>query len=568
MNRTGLIAALALVALAGVCGAAIINVPDDQQTIQAGIDAAEDGDTVLVQPGVYQENITATGKSNITIGSLTLMTGDSTYINETVIDGGGNGATVDIRRMQEGVRITLQGFTIRNGNSDYGGGVFAGIGISADLIDLVVTGNQGSDYAGIAALSITDAHFKRVKIIDNDGAGVMISGTDASLEDCEISNNRGTGGYIWTQQLSLKNMLFSDNEQIGLSLFGSLNQSLILNHLTIAGTRMVDDAGGIGLLLCAGNITHATLSNSIIYGNEGAEIQLQEDGMWADAKLAVSFCDVEGGQDSVEVIGDNEVELNWGDGNIDANPLFADLDSGDFHLTANSFCIDAGDPDYSPDPDGTRADMGAFYFHQRDIEVSPTEIHFPAIPWGETDSALASIWNVGRTTLHISAIAPPNFATCIWMLPAGRFDPPLEIAPESSMDLWFFYRPDTLPNSTSCVVFSDDPDEPRVFISADGEFEAVEGDDAVLPCAFGISGVYPNPFNSQAVSSYKLQVSSWVKFGLYDLRGGLVQTVAEGEQMAGEHRVTIDGAALASGVYIARLEAGGKASVRKIVCVK
>jgi len=52
------------------------------------------------------------------------------------------------------------------------------------------------------------------------------------------------------------------------------------------------------------------------------------------------------------------------------------------------------------------------------------------------------------------------------------------------------------------------------------------------------------------------------------LNGRLAQTLFEGRQEAGAHQAVIDGAGLASGVYIARLEAGGKGSVRKIVCVK
>gem|GEM_PF-2373281 len=48
--------------------------------------------------------------------------------------------------------------------------------------------------------------------------------------------------------------------------------------------------------------------------------------------------------------------------NLFLNPLFVSVDSADFNLLADSPCIDAGDPDSPLDPDGTRADIGAYYF--------------------------------------------------------------------------------------------------------------------------------------------------------------------------------------------------------------
>jgi hypothetical protein len=56
-----------------------INVPEDQTTIQNGINAAVDGDTVLVQPGIYFENINFSGK-NIVVTSLYAATQDTSYI--------------------------------------------------------------------------------------------------------------------------------------------------------------------------------------------------------------------------------------------------------------------------------------------------------------------------------------------------------------------------------------------------------------------------------------------------------------------------------------------------------
>ncbi len=53
---------------------------------------------------------------------------------------------------------------------------------------------------------------------------------------------------------------------------------------------------------------------------------------------------------------------------VEVDPLFVDWENGDFRLMPDSPLIDAGDPDSDPDPDGTVADIGAFYFDQLDVE--------------------------------------------------------------------------------------------------------------------------------------------------------------------------------------------------------
>ena len=65
--------------------AQIIYVPDDQPTIQAGINAASDGDIVGVADGIYYENIRFMGKA-ITVASEFLMDGDPSHISNTIID--------------------------------------------------------------------------------------------------------------------------------------------------------------------------------------------------------------------------------------------------------------------------------------------------------------------------------------------------------------------------------------------------------------------------------------------------------------------------------------------------
>jgi hypothetical protein len=68
-------------------------------------------------------------------------------------------------------------------------------------------------------------------------------------------------------------------------------------------------------------------------------------------------------------------------GNINEDPLFVDRAAGDYRLTALSPCVDAGDPASELDPDGTRADMGAFYFDggvdpgMPRLELPITQVH-------------------------------------------------------------------------------------------------------------------------------------------------------------------------------------------------
>lgn len=116
------IISILLITTSTILFARIINIPDDQETIQDGINASEDGDTVLVQPGEYVENIDFDGK-DIVVGSLILTTANEAYIDSTIIDGDANGSSVVVFRDLVRRTTQLTGFTIRNGFADYGGGV-------------------------------------------------------------------------------------------------------------------------------------------------------------------------------------------------------------------------------------------------------------------------------------------------------------------------------------------------------------------------------------------------------------------------------------------------------------
>ncbi|MCF7920202.1 MAG: DUF1565 domain-containing protein [Candidatus Cloacimonetes bacterium] len=129
----------------------------DYTSIQDGINASSDGDTVLVYPGRYFEHINFIGKM-ITVGSLNLTTGESHYIHETIIDGSDNGSCVRVSS-EEAEGTTIHGFTLINGAGDFthpnhraGGGILLLESSHLRVINCFITRNRASDGGGILAV--------------------------------------------------------------------------------------------------------------------------------------------------------------------------------------------------------------------------------------------------------------------------------------------------------------------------------------------------------------------------------------------------------------------------------
>jgi len=105
-NQMKLFLSIIIFSLFGFANGTIINVPTDIDSIQGGINQADHGDTVLVQPGTYLENINFNGK-NIVVGSLYLIDHDTSNISGTIIDGRGSGVNQSV------VYFVINKFTIR-----------------------------------------------------------------------------------------------------------------------------------------------------------------------------------------------------------------------------------------------------------------------------------------------------------------------------------------------------------------------------------------------------------------------------------------------------------------------
>lgn len=295
----------------------VINVPGDQASIQAGIDMSTNGDTVLVAEGIYSENINFKGKS-ITVGSLFLVDSDDTHIQNTIIDGGASGHVVKFSSGESSSSILI-GFTIRNGKDDYGGGIFCSN--SSPRISNVMIHSNVSEYSG---------------------GGIHCYSSNPILERVVIYDNEtsGDGG--------------------GICCFN--NSNLTLRNVTIAKNIAYSDGNEIACQYAS----KIEIVNSIIWSEYSPNpIYIEGSGI-----ISATYSDIKNGSG----------ESYFGEGCIDTAPLFTDYNGNDFHLRYDSPAIDTGDPDLDndgvswlddpddQDPDGTRLDMGAYYFVQTGIQ--------------------------------------------------------------------------------------------------------------------------------------------------------------------------------------------------------
>ncbi len=126
--------------------------------IQVGIDAASNGDTVLVAAGTYVENIDYGGKNIAILG---------TDRETTIIDGDSSGSVVLFENGEDSTTV-LSGFTIQNGSE---GGIYCQ-GSSPTLKNLIVTNNtHGMGGGGIYCNSNSNPSLENITIINNSATG-------------------------------------------------------------------------------------------------------------------------------------------------------------------------------------------------------------------------------------------------------------------------------------------------------------------------------------------------------------------------------------------------------------
>jgi len=350
------LASLSFFVLVSVLPAKLIRVPSDQPTIQSGMDASNEGDTVLVNEGTYVENIDFYGK-NIIVTSKILTTADRSLIARTIIDGGEEGRTVTFSGGEDSTAL-LAGFTI------IGHGIYCNVA-NPRLRHLYLTRNRAEKGSAISCYESSPDIFD-VVIADNNGrwstAIYLHSFSSPTLENVLIAKNSTyfNTGWIYCQDYSSPtfiNVTISGN-------WGAARKNK--RHATRKGMQGVDQSRLEGIYISNGS--HPVFINSIIWNKSAQEVFFREYGK--PSSITLSYCNLKGGTGSIkDKYGAGEVK--WMEGNITADPRFKDPSDNNFGLAPVSPCRDAGSPEkrYN-DADGTRNDMG-YYGGPVGIGISP-----------------------------------------------------------------------------------------------------------------------------------------------------------------------------------------------------
>jgi predicted outer membrane repeat protein len=328
--RTTLLISIAVVAIvvSGLSGATLL-VPAHYETIQGAISVAGNGDTVLVSPGTYTENINFLGKA-IVLASQYLVDGNPVTVRTTVIDGGSpaniDSGSVVVFVGGERAGSVLYGFTLRNGigtavpGSYHGGGIFIANGAMPVIEHNIIYSCNALIGGGVAAQSASPTISRNVIYANNSdkGGGLSLRDCQAQLEHNVIFGNTATtaGGGIYAE-----------------------GSNVSISHDVIARDSS-GNGGGINCLTSTWQISYCDF-----YGNLNGDFIGCSPAGFGDTSWGVNF-----NKDHVDVYH-----------NLFREPKLADPQELDFSPQCDSRLVDAGGSPPETFPyGGKRADIGAY----------------------------------------------------------------------------------------------------------------------------------------------------------------------------------------------------------------
>ncbi|MFZ5432165.1 MAG: right-handed parallel beta-helix repeat-containing protein [Calditrichota bacterium] len=343
---------------------------------------------------------------------------------------------------------TIAHCLIQNNRNGYGGGGHGG-GIAC--------------YGGTPI--ITDCEISNNRVQYFRGGGVYCTGSAARFERCIIRNNiveNGSGGGVATTGFgAFVDCEISENyawEGGGIYLSGTA--STVFSGCVIAGNSATDGAAVYSN--SAGRIERCTIaennasyrasiflsSSTLVVTSSIIAPPPQDIGIYfsSSSQSVIRYCDIfcdpqyrlwfagnnpSNGPAAIGILAVTNANGDSSDTyyNIFSDPEFVDREGGDYHLTADSPCIDAGDPNLGLDPDLTVADIGAFYYSSMTTQPNTPIVaveyglldNYPN-PFNPTTEIIFSLPRAAHATLSVYDVLGRQVALLEngW-LPAGQY---------------------------------------------------------------------------------------------------------------------------------------------------
>ena len=529
-------------------------------SIQYAYTRAGENDTIIVSPGTFNEAVWLYQK-NIILGSLYLTTGDTTYIDSTIIDGSGDDCNVAIvGNIDSTTRIT--GFTIKNGIGcvyGQGGGIY--IESSSPRLDhLIIKDNIGNGGGGICLNGTSNAILDEVLIQNNLselGGGIHSYNSNPVITNCTIRNNQSTHGggiYLTNSSPIMEHVSITDNiaDESGGGVFCRTNSSPSFDHLTISNNS-ASNGGGIYSI----GASIPSFSNSIFWENIPISILSHEDS------LLVTYSNIEGG---------------WlGEGNIDFDPLFCSQDSGNYSLAENSPCVGSGEN--GSNMGSMNVGCNSFIIPPSDFSLLVPENNYQlVIDESNQDQSLFLSWEESvdlsgsdSLTYFISINSENLYGDTIETVNTS-----LEISYQNFIDLFFdieisnslFYWNVNAGINDTGVVSLNGPFMFTVEVS-----DLILDNKMVIPSEFKLHQNYPNPFNPTTQIKYDLPKDVVVNISIYDLMGKNIKSLVNIVQPKGYRSLRWDGTnnygeVVSAGMYIYVIQAGEFRATKKMIILK
>ena len=325
-------------------------VPSEYPTIQAAIDAAKAGETVLVADGTYK----GVGNKDLDYKGKAIWVHSENGAEKTIIDCEGAGRGILFHSSEPKAAI-FEGFTIRNGFAGEGGAIHCQSS-SPTLRQLVVTNNKaGQEGGGIYVRQGSKPLLEDCIVKDNEagssgGGMVFRNSSDIVVRRCLFSGNTttGTGGAV---NGSDSKALFENCLVVGNTANGNMGGFFYHNAQTTLSNCTVTGNHGGGLEANNSGSNHV-LHNSIFWNNDGTELAFSGSAK-PYVHTTATYSDIQGGYP--------------GTGNFNVTPGFIDPNS-DYQLSQGSPCVDSGQTEGAPSddfgshqrPQGNSADIGAY----------------------------------------------------------------------------------------------------------------------------------------------------------------------------------------------------------------